>query len=263
MRLEYKYKIPVSKLDLLRKRISAFVEPDLQYHENSEYSVKSIYFDTSQLRFYNEKIEGLKDRRKIRIRWYNELNSQSVLFLEIKKKVINFISKNRAPVFANNYNDFLSEKVNSDFVLDGYGCDNAIGDSEKFIHYLSSLSLRPIILIVYEREAFFSKFDNRLRITLDKNLRYSFPDFFDMMVSEENFRYPMPIYFIMEIKFSNGFPKWLQQIISEFEILRTAISKYTICIDDEKNKLSHPSNLILGINSYTKLFSTKHQKEEI
>jgi len=68
MRLEYKYKIPVSKLDLLRKRISAFVEPDLQYHENSEYSVKSIYFDTSQLRFYNEKIEGLKDRRKIRIR---------------------------------------------------------------------------------------------------------------------------------------------------------------------------------------------------
>jgi len=86
-------------------------------------------------------------------------------------------------------------------------------------------------LITYDREAFYYKFDENIRITFDKNLRYkSFPYFYD--VYDNNILKPaMPKYFVLEIKFYRGFSPSLQEVTKKFRLTRLAVSKYQICLD--------------------------------
>ncbi len=76
MKYEFKYIVPVSRMDQLREAIRPYVEldPYADMMENHEYTVRSVYFDTSRFDYYYEKIDGYKIRKKIRIRGYNEQN---------------------------------------------------------------------------------------------------------------------------------------------------------------------------------------------
>ena len=107
MRLEYKYLVPINRLAEFKKELLPYVDIDDKFNANEEYKVRSIYFDTTDLRFYREKIEGLKIRKKLRIRGYNELENKNLVFLEIKRKNEGFVNKNRAPLHYSNLSDFL------------------------------------------------------------------------------------------------------------------------------------------------------------
>ncbi len=234
MRREYKYLIPQKDIDELRRRILPFVTLDNFAAEGSQYTVRSIYFDTSKLKYYNEKIEGVKIRKKLRVRGYNELGDESIVFLEIKRKYENHINKNRSALKYYNLDDLLSTSDLESYCLTENGFQNSVADGERFLHHIHKHSLKPIVLIVYEREAYFSKFDSSLRLTFDKNLRYILFPSLDELYSEEDMSFAMPKYFIFEVKFSAGFPGWLQAIIRDLSISRMALSKYTICLDHEK-----------------------------
>lgn len=234
MRREYKYLIHQKDIDQLRKRITPFVTVDNFASEGNQYTVRSIYFDTSKLKYYNEKVEGFKIRKKLRVRGYNELGDESVVFLEIKRKYENHIDKNRSALKYYNLNDLLSTSDLESYCLTENGFQNSVEDGEKFLHHIHKNSLKPIILVVYEREAYYSKFDAGLRLTFDKNLRYLLFPSLDKLYTEEDMKYTMPKYFIFEIKFFRGFPKWLQSAIQDLNISRMALSKYTLCLDNEK-----------------------------
>ncbi|MBU0561155.1 MAG: polyphosphate polymerase domain-containing protein [Bacteroidetes bacterium] len=234
MRLEYKYLVPLSSVNHIRKRLFPYVDIDEFASEclDNTYTVRSIYFDTSQLSFYHEKIDGLQIRKKIRIRGYNDYRENNIVFLEIKRKNDNYINKNRSPIMFHNVSEFLNTKDFDSFILTNYGTTASYSDAEMFIHNIHSSQLKPIILVVYEREAYTFKFDDRLRITFDKNLRYVLLPSIAKLYSDEEMYYPLQKYFILEIKFSNGFPSWLQRILMDFNLGRMALSKYTICLDD-------------------------------
>ncbi len=54
-----------------------------------ENTVSSIYYDTKDWRFLNEKINGDYLKTKVRVRWYSDLNNRNASkdsFLEIKNK---------------------------------------------------------------------------------------------------------------------------------------------------------------------------------
>jgi hypothetical protein len=61
----------------------------------------------------------------------------------------------------------------------------------------------------------------------------------------------MPGNFILELKFFNGFPMWLQKIVRRFELSRRAISKYTISVDshNELNRFVNKKDLVIPIIS--------------
>lgn len=63
-RYEIKYLVDVADLEVLRRHLVGRLDPD------AAYGVWSLYYDTPQLRFYWEKVEGLRFRRKLRIRHY-------------------------------------------------------------------------------------------------------------------------------------------------------------------------------------------------
>ena len=175
MRLEYKFLVKNCDLERLRNKILPFVELDEYVNEESgnEYTVRSIYFDSSNFSYYHEKVDGIKIRKKLRMRGYDKHDANNLcIFLEIKNKYDCFTGKNRAPLLYHNLENLLNSKSIETYTLTNNGYKNSIRDAEKFIHHLNRSGLKPTILIVYEREAFFSKFDKSLRITFDKNIRY-------------------------------------------------------------------------------------------
>lgn len=60
--------------------------------------------------------------------------------------------------------------------------------------------------------------------------------------------YATPNNFVLEIKFDNGYPKWMQEIVQEFNLQRRSVSKYTICIDS--SKLINPMKKNLNSSNY-------------
>jgi hypothetical protein len=265
MRLEYKFLAPNNKIDELRNAIMPFVFLD-EYAErevNKEYTVRSIYYDTMKLDDYHDKLAGLKIRKKLRIRGYNEPDEESLVFLEIKRKYENHISKNRAPLLYNNLEEILKSSDIERYLLKRKNFLDAKSDAAKFFYLCKMKNCSPVVLINYEREAFFSKHDSTLRITFDKNLRSSpLPKISDLY-SEERSRYAMPGNFILEVKFFNGFPTWLQKILRRYELKRQAISKYTNCVDTHQELVRFVNKKHLLLPSYFNKSQINFMKEEV
>jgi hypothetical protein len=69
-RYEIKYLVDVAAVPQLCEDLTSRLDPDEQ--GPAGYGVWSLYYDTPGLRFYWEKIEGIRFRRKLRIRHYGE-----------------------------------------------------------------------------------------------------------------------------------------------------------------------------------------------
>lgn len=66
-----KYLVPSEQVPDVRAELTARMERDRNAGPRG-YGVWSLYYDTDRLRFYYEKIEGLRFRRKLRVRRYGE-----------------------------------------------------------------------------------------------------------------------------------------------------------------------------------------------
>ena len=234
LKREYKYLVPNEKIDELRDAIRPFVNLDgyADITSKKEYTVRSIYLDNSSLKFYNEKLDGLQNRKKLRIRGYNEQGINSIIFLEIKRKFENNIYKNRTSGYFETLEDFLLNGNSEYFVVNAN--KDEIENANKFLFHYKIKMLKPVSLIVYDREAYFSKFDSNTRITFDKNLRYSSMPSFNLLYNEEILKLAMKNFFVLEIKFYRGYSQLLQKVLRQFNLARLAVSKYQICIDSDK-----------------------------
>jgi len=238
---EYKYLVPNTLLDAVRSDMMPFLKRDPYTEENGEYLVRSIYYDTPRLNCYVEKIEGLKVRRKYRVRGYNSGSKNGLVFLEIKRKYGSYISKNRSPLKKNNLENIFSDPDIERNILSLSNNGIEKEDAQRFFYHYYRHGLRPIILVVYDREAYLSKFASTLRITLDKNLRSVASPSLNQLWTNEGMRYAMSRYFIMEVKFHTGLPDWLRAMITKYRLPRMALSKYTICIDSYKKSAASAS----------------------
>lgn len=239
-KLEYKYLVPIKHLDALRKDIKPYLEydPYADMQPKKEYSVRSIYLDTNTFKCYHEKIEGLKNRKKYRIRGYNNGEGESIVFLEIKSKADRYVSKDRVKLPYRNLMDVFKSGELKDKILNGNGKDNKKTEStEKFLYHYYINRLQPAVLVIYEREAYHSKFNSRLRITFDKNLRSSVSTSLHNLFLDENIKYSLPGYFILEVKFYESLPEWVSRITTKYNLQRQSISKYTISVDTQKESI--------------------------
>jgi hypothetical protein len=231
MRHEYKYLVPNYLIDDIRSAISPFLDVDAYAAEtDGVYTVRSIYLDSADLTCYWEKEAGIKDRKKLRVRGYNRLEADEKIFLEIKRKTNNLISKNRALMRYADLEEFF-----------GFGDPDGIvrdtprdrSDARKFCYHLRRQSMVPIETVIYEREPYVCRFDSSLRVTLDCNLRsVSFPSL-DGLFDEEDVVPALPDHFILEVKFdaNRGFPRWITPFLARFDLKKQALSKYCICLD--------------------------------
>ncbi len=237
-RLEYKYLVNNEQLESLRYDMLPYLDydPFAAKMENKEYVCRSIYLDTRKYKCYYEKLDGREIRNKYRIRGYNNFNNNSEIFLEIKRKNENFISKDRGLIYYKNLNNLLeNQNVISNLTVNDKQRDS-IESIKKFMINYTCLNLLPLLLIVYNREAFQCKFKSALRITFDKHLRSSIVNSFDDLYYDDNLEYSLQNFFVLEVKFYMVIPDWMSRIIRKYNLQRSSVSKYAICFDQHKRK---------------------------
>ena len=174
---------------------------------------------------------GIKRRKKVRIRGYNEKAEDSLNFLEVKKKNGPTITKTRTSVRYENLATLLSDKNIEKYIINGNGAVHHIEDDGHFFYYLKRFCLIPTIKVIYEREAYFYKFNHDLRITFDTNLRSSLNIDLDKLYQEDNLTYAIAGKAILEVKLGGEIPSWLSEILTILNLNLQALSKYTTCIE--------------------------------
>ena len=233
MKYEYKYRIPVSAIPRLKASLAPFLfmDPNMSGFEESGYTVRSIYYDTADFEFYDEKKAGLKIRKKLRIRGYNRVKDDSVVFLEIKRKDNIKQHKNRAALYFSSLADYLETGDNERLLIPANGHGVPAADGNMFLFNLRKSRLFPVVKIMYERLAFFGKFDPSFRITFDMNVRCDPQSRLTELYEETDTRIIDPGYAVFEVKYYHVFPSWLRPIIESFDLKRQSYSKYTKSID--------------------------------
>jgi hypothetical protein len=231
MRYEFKYIIPVGQIDELREAIRPYVRLDAFAEEmpNKEYTVRSIYFDSAHFDYYYEKIDGYKIRKKIRVRGYNVQKGGDTVFMEIKRKYKEPMEKSREKLTFEVMKRLVAGEGSRAFgdVPDDHGVNGA----GKFLYHVFRNNLKPVVLVIYDREAFSDRFKPEIRLTFDKNLRSIAYPTIDDLYSEENVVYANKGNFVFEVKFNDHFPGWLRPITGRMGLLRESASKYVFCID--------------------------------
>ena len=102
-RSELKYYIPYTLIPSIRDYILPHMEldPYSAIMDEHEYTIRSIYFDSQFFDFYYEKVDGVKIRKKLRIRTYNNVSEDSYVFFEIKRRYNNRVVKERTKLSYN------------------------------------------------------------------------------------------------------------------------------------------------------------------
>jgi len=183
---------------------------------DGEYFIRSVYFDTPENDDLYEKIAGLYQRKKIRLRIYNE--DQPNAKLEIKNRVREFVFKESATIPRDDALALLEGNRDVLMKTDNPTLHNAY-------YHMSRDYYRPVVMVDYEREAFIGPSED-IRITFDKNIRGSSVDFDIYNTRNTALRAFDDETVVLEVKFKEFLPEWIRDILKFRCSERMSISKY-------------------------------------
>lgn len=223
-RFEFKYLLPIREIDTMYDALlyNHLIRDQFLNSDKDYYYVSSLYFDSPSLICYNEKINGIKYRTKLRLRTYGEGSDLGTFFLEIKRKADAVVIKERAKINQELYRGYLDANYG---ILDRK-MENKI--MQEFFMRQRAHSMKPLVFVRYKRKPLVSKFDNSLRVTLDYDMEAAGAESFTV---HDRFYAIRPDMAVMEIKYNNILPDWLQRLIQKYEFSRTSFSKYCFGID--------------------------------
>lgn len=216
-RHEWKIEINTADLFALRSRLRAIMKPD-EHAVNGRYLIRSLYFDTPEDKALREKIDGVNQREKFRIRCYN--GDLSFLSLEKKSKLNGLSNKQSVQ---------LTEKQ-AQAVLSGdilWTPENAPPLLCELIYKMKAERLRPQTVVDYTREPFVYGPGN-VRVTFDYGIRTALgcTDFLNPnLVTVPAGDAPI----LMEVKWDEFLPDIIRDAVQITGRRAAAFSKYAQC----------------------------------
>jgi len=253
-RFEFKYTVP----EALAREIAAYAAPWTAPDKHvppgqTGYTITSTYLDTPDMRFLWEKRTLQRNRIKLRIRAYGD-RSEGPFFAEIKRRFGDVMVKTRA----------LMPREAIPFVADPSGGAEDPGSFASkragipvlrdFTALVRELELRPVVVVRYDREPLAGVYDSHTRLTFDRRLRCCIPRKLEVTPDDRDFQaVDFAALFdktqsevIVELKFDNRAPFWMQDLIYRFDLIRSSFSKYVAGLDvlGDQARLSVPSRLV-------------------
>ncbi|MDL2261130.1 polyphosphate polymerase domain-containing protein [Methanimicrococcus sp. OttesenSCG-928-J09] len=217
-RHELKYYINMADYLTIKSRMSAFAEKDRHVSENGTYKIRSLYFETPTDRVLMEKINGVNNREKFRIRMYND--DPSFIRLEKKTKINGFCNKIDAPVTQEQCEQLLAGKTQ-------WMKESEHALLAELYSKMKYEQLRPKTIVDYIREPFIYHPGN-VRVTLDSEIKTG-------IHVKDMFNPEMPTIrtngsnvIILEVKYDNFIPTIVLNAVSVQNRKSTAFSKYAV-----------------------------------
>lgn len=219
-RSELKYLINIADKEIVKSRLNGILQLD-ENAVNGKYKVRSLYFDDYWNTAYEEKLMGVYDRKKYRIRIYDDSDSKITLECKIKKG--NFVHKDSASLSRDECDMLINGEYS--FLLQRYEevC-------KRFYFECVSRVMRPRFIIDYDREPFVMEAGD-VRVTFDNDVRVG-----TMGTSIFNPDMPAvhvlpPGMTIMEVKYTEFFPSVVKNAVPPRASELSALSKYVLCYE--------------------------------
>lgn len=216
-RQEKKYFMTVVDMQKLSDRLGSIMIPD-PHNGALGYCIRSLYFDTINEKDYDDKIDGLELRRKIRLRIYDP--AADFAMLEMKQKEGSYqkkrslrLSRQDAQQVAEGCYDSLLQYDNP-FAAECYG----------LMHWQC---YRPKTIVEYKRRAYIAK-ENKIRITFDHEIRATETNL-DLFCSALNM-YPVldPFNVVLEVKYNGFLLSYIKNLVNAADRSELSVSKYCL-----------------------------------
>lgn len=215
-RKELKYIISEDKYLNIKNMMDVVMEPD-RHGENGRYMVRSQYYDSLTDCDLHDNLDGVYDKKKIRIRIYSPDAENGKLEYKCKYgsdgiKHSLTLSREEIGKMENGQYDFLLER-----------------DEELARHLyikINKYKYSPKTIIEYDRTAYMYPISD-LRITYDRNIRATINPY--GILEKEPMYIPLmtPDKGILEIKYNDFFPAALRPLVSVLDNAAEAYSKYS------------------------------------
>jgi SPX domain protein involved in polyphosphate accumulation len=225
-RLELKYKINEDMALRLRDYVGSYLELD-EYgvgRSNLCYPVHSLYLDSPDLKLYWDTVNGNKNRYKLRLRYYDE-RPDSPVFFEIKRRMNSCILKQRGGVRREAVATLLAGYLPEPDHLISHSAKYMVA-LQRFCHRMTTMRAAPKAHIAYLREAWVSHNDNSVRVTFDRQVKCAQEFTAGLSTEVTNATLVFGKEVILEIKFTNRFPIWLEDMVRHFGLFITGAAKY-------------------------------------
>lgn len=214
-RSEWKYYISLYEYHYLRGMLQNIMTPDPNMGERGEYYIRSLYFDSVDNIDYMNKVAGLENRKKIRLRIYD--TEAAKVKLEVKNRFNSYMLKESLSITREDAGRIIAGDYEA---LDGY--DKSV--AQKVKNTMADMVYTPKVIVDYEREAFVYP-EHNVRVTFDKNIRAAFSDrLFDPdLLMTPVITEPL---MVLEVKYDQMLPGFIKEAISTARILNSSVSKY-------------------------------------
>lgn len=218
LRHELKHTISLGDDLIVSHRLRKLFPHDRHAGAGGSYRVSSLYFDTPSDKALRQKIDGVNNREKFRIRHYN--GDLTFIRLEKKYKINGLCGKRSAPLTAGQVEKILAGDIG--FLLES-------GHSLLIELYtkMKGQLLVPKTIVTYDREAFLFAPGN-VRITIDRNLRTG--------LASTDFLNPdlphAPVHdglAVLEVKYDEFLPEIVKTAVQIPNRMAGAYSKYAVC----------------------------------
>lgn len=216
LRKEIKYVIPLGKALAVRDRLDKVLPRD-SHCVNGPYSVRSLYFDSVNHIDFAEKLAGVVDRKKVRLRIYD--GDASLCKLEIKQKTDDRQQKLSLIVSEADARELSRGNIR---VLQKYfdSSETAL----KAYGIMAQGQYRPVVQIEYDRLAYrYPMYDTR--VTLDMNVRSSESNM-DLFAPDVRYTPVMRENVVLEVKYSGKLMGFLSAVFAQFHLTQGTYSKY-------------------------------------
>lgn len=216
-RKELKYVIAEDVYLQIQNMLKTVMEPDA-HCRNGQYTVRSQYYDSLTDGDLSDNLDGVMEKRKIRVRIYSTQDRTAKLEYKCKSgsdglKCTLILTKEEALMMEQNQYDFLLARK-EELAL-------------RLYTKMTEQVYFPKTIVEYDRTAYLYPVSD-VRITFDRNLRGSINP---IGMYENNPAY-VPLLDagkgVLEIKYNDFFPSVLKPMLGDIDSVAQAYSKYAV-----------------------------------
>lgn len=239
-RYEFKYLLTKEQ----KEDLTLYMREKMESDKYGKSTIRNVYFDTPTFLLIRRSLEKPVYKEKLRMRSYKTVDSDDLVFLELKKKFKSVVYKRRIA---------MPNDVAMHWLCTGKGPKH-LDQIGKEIQYAVDFykEIGPAMFISYNREAYFGKEDKNFRITFDEEIRWR-----REKLSLENGVFGSLLLpdgkVLMEVKTAYAIPLWMTGWLAKNRVYKTSFSKYGQAYEqmfEKKQKIFFENGKINGGNGH-------------
>jgi hypothetical protein len=230
-RYERKFIVSESLAGAIRDFVGAYLVHD-RYMDAAGpdgYRVCSLYLDTPQLALYRQSKQGIKNRYKLRIRYYDD-DAAAPAFIEIKRRTSETVHKLRAAVSKPAVERFLRGGILAANDLTSNG-DTSLRALAEYCESQTRLQADGVAFVDYRREAYVSNSAEGVRVTFDRQITGHCYQSACGLTPVGEPAAVMTRGVVLELKYNGRAPRWMHDLVTSFNLQRKSIPKYVLSVD--------------------------------